>query len=262
MSYNPRTMATDPILLRILKDAEQTTREGRRFLAVFDLDSTLFDLTLRVSTIIEAFATDPAWRAKYPIECEILEEVQIRRTDWGIEDGLERVGLQKTEHPAFFRDLHQFWAECFFSDDFLHHDEPLPGAVAYVNRLRELGAHVMYLTGRDVPRMLKGTEKTLRDRGFPVSVAGVELVLKPSPTGQDDATFKRDILREASKTYSRIWLFENEPVNLNLVARDLPQIGLVYIVSTHSGREECAQHLARIEHFEVDAEAFTSGRGD
>ncbi|MES2963093.1 MAG: HAD family hydrolase [Bdellovibrionota bacterium] len=248
-------MTTDPILIRILREAEQTAREGGRFLAVFDLDSTLFDLTLRVSKIIDAFADDPGFRAKYPVECEILREVKVETADWGIGESVARAGLFQAERPAFYRDLHDFWAKCFFSDSFLHHDEPLPGAVKFVHELRSRGAQVMYLTGRDEPRMLKGTRESLRSRGFPVDVDGVDLVLKPE-AGLDDAAFKRDVLREASKKYRRIWLFENEPVNLNLIGRELPHIGLVYIVSTHSGREECADTLARIDHFEVDAESF------
>lgn len=255
MGYHPPTMASDLVLNRILREAEQCARDGGRFLAVFDLDSTLFDLTLRVSKIIDAFAEDPKWREKYPIECKILEEMQVHRTDWGIAEALIRAGLHESDHPAFYRDLHDFWAKCFFSDDYLHHDEPLPGAVDFVKDLRTRGAEIMYLTGRDVPRMFKGTEQSLRDRGFPVGLQGVHLILKPVAR-MDDAEFKRDVLRDALRDYQRIWLFENEPVNLNLVARDLPQIGLVYIVSTHSGREECAAELARIEHFEVDAESF------
>jgi hypothetical protein len=248
-------MTSDPILIRILREAELTSRQGDRFLAVFDLDSTLFDLTLRVSKILDAFAADPTWREKYPLQCEILDQVQVHRTDWGITESLARAGLYHDDHPAFFRDIHDFWAKCFFSDDFLHHDEPLPGAVDFVNGLRSRGAHIMYLTGRDVPRMMKGTRESLAARGFPIEGDDIQVILKPEAK-LDDAQFKRDVLREALGTYRRVWLFENEPVNLNLVARELPQIGLVYIVSTHSGREECAAELARIEHFEVDAEAF------
>ncbi|MEK7358029.1 MAG: hypothetical protein AAB250_16390, partial [Bdellovibrionota bacterium] len=113
------SMPSDLVLIRILKEAEQSTREGRRFLAVFDLDSTLFDLTLRVSKIIDAFAADPHWRAKYPIECEILADVRINRSEWGMREGLARAGIFEAERPAFYRDLHDFWAKCFFSDDFL-----------------------------------------------------------------------------------------------------------------------------------------------
>ena len=83
----------------------------------------------------------------------------------------------------------------------------------------------------------------------------IQLVLKPD-ANLDDAEFKRDILRDIEPHFGKIWLFENEPVNLNLIARDCPKIGLVFIISTHSGRESLEPAIARIPHFEVDADSF------
>lgn len=239
--------------MSILEEAWQYSQSHRPFLAVFDLDSTLFDLTLRVSTIVDDFAEDPVHSAAFPEECRQLKTVQILPTDWGLEAPLARAGMNP-EGP-FFHALQHYWHERFFSDAYMKHDEPLPGAVEYVQELHLAGAHIMYLTARDIPRMLKGTEVSLRANHFPLASQTAELVLKPR-IEMDDAHFKLEVLQECEKQYERIWLFENEPVNINLVARHCPQIGLIFIESTHSGREQLQQTLHSIRHFEVDLDEF------
>jgi hypothetical protein len=243
------------VLNRILTEAIQAKAKHEPFLAVFDLDSTLFDLTTRMCRIVDAFAEEPKHRHRYPKECEALRNLPIQPTDWGLGEPLSRVGMTNETHHEFYRDLHQFWATCFFSDSFLHHDEPHPGAVGYVQKLHSVGAEIMYLTGRDVPRMLDGTKTSLREHGFPLDEAGIELRLKPV-ADWDDAEFKVDVLRECAHRFSKIYFFENEPVNLNLVAEKLPEIALVYIDSCHSGREQITSTLDTIQHFEFSAEEF------
>ncbi|HVK62336.1 MAG TPA: HAD family hydrolase [Bdellovibrionales bacterium] len=243
------------ILARILDDAAVHRASNEKFLAVFDLDSTLFDLTLRISKIVEDFRNDEANKARFPTECEQLKDFVLNPDEWGMDLGLARIGLNGQEHRPFLEALHIFWADCFFSGSHLHHDEPLPGSVEFVQALLKTGAHIMYLTGRDIPRMLEGTVRILRERGFPVDGDNVEVILKPVAS-MDDARFKADVLKTSVKLYKTIWLFENEPANLNLVAKELPSIGLVFIESCHSGREQLDGVLDRIKHFEVDASEF------
>lgn len=240
-------------LQSILEEAWAYSQSSRPFLAVFDLDSTLFDLTLRVSTIVDDFAEDPVHRAAFPDECRRLRSVEILQTDWGLEGPLSRIGLP-VDGP-FFHALQKHWAERFFSDDYMIHDDPLPGAVEYVQELHLAGAHIMYLSGRDIPRMAKGTEESLREHHFPLAAGSAKIVLKPHGS-MDDAHFKLDVLRDIESLYEKIWLFENEPVNLNLIARHCPEIGLIFIDSTHSGREQLERDLHAIRHFEVDLEEF------
>lgn len=237
------------VLHQILHEAWDHSQSGRPFLAAFDLDSTLFDLTGRVTKIVDHFRQIDANRMRFPEECRLLESLEIHRSDWGLKAPLERLGIQ-CDGP-FFKALHQHWADAFFSNNFLAYDEPLPGAVSFVRKLHELGAHIMYLTGRDIPRMGEGTYKSLLNKKFPVDHPTVQLVLKPH-AHLDDANFKAEILRQIEARYERIWFFENEPVNLNLVARECPNVKLVFIDSTHSGREQPPPALERITHFEVD----------
>jgi hypothetical protein len=252
-----RTPSPEPILSRVLHEAWEFSKTGRRFLAVFDLDSTLYDLTLRVSTIIDEFALKPENIARFPAECAGLARVKIEPTDWGLEAPLGRAGL--ASNTPFFKALHDYWVACFFSDAYMLHDEPLPGAVEYVQELHQVGAHIMYLTGRDIPRMGRGSQESLRLHKFPLVLPTARLVLKPR-ADLDDAQFKLEVLQEAEDEYERIWLFENEPVNLNLVARHCPDIGLIFIDSTHSGREQLEPTLEAIKHFEADIAEFRNKR--
>ena len=245
------------ILRRILEEASNQTLTNEPLLAIFDLDSTLFDLTLRMVRIVENFGESPEWQALYPKECAALKALPIRSSDWGLKEALERVGILESGSPNFYRDLHLHWAACFFSGDWLHHDEPLPGALDFVLELQKRGAHITYLTGRDVPRMQVGTVKTLAAQGFPVDGPGVEVILKPK-ADMDDARFKVDYMKTLLPQYKRIWLFENEPVNLNLTAKELPEVQLVFIDSCHSGREEVSETLDRITHFEVTLDEMKS----
>jgi hypothetical protein len=249
------TLENTHILERILREAHSAVHSGERFLAAFDLDSTLFDLTLRISGIIDEFLADSENRRLFAAECEALKKMEILRTDWGVDQAMARVGITQQSHPKFVRAVLDFWSYHFFSDQFLHRDEPLPGAVDFVQELHRSGAHIMYLTGRDVPRMLKGTNESLKTWNFPLDHHSARLVLKPS-AALDDASFKVAILKEAERNYDHMWLFENEPVNINLVARHCPSIGLVFIDTTHSGVETVSPNLARLPHFEVDLEEF------
>ena len=243
------------VLDQILKDAHRALLSEETFLAIFDLDSTLFDLTRRIQEIHIAFANDPKWKAKYPRECAALAKVMVSPRDWAIREGLERAGMFEKDMPEFYHDIHKHWVKCFFSNDYLHMDEPLPGAVEFVRALEAEGAQIMYLTGRDIARMEMGTADSLRHWNFPMDEEHVELVLKPH-YDIDDAEFKSAVISDATDEFDHIWLFENEPVNLNLIQQTSPSVHLVFIDTTHSGREQVPSELARIPHFEVDLIAF------
>ena len=226
-------------------------------LVVFDLDSTLYDLALRVTAILHRFAKSPEKQALFPEECSRLLEVEILRGDWGLHEPLGRLGLSQTQYPAFWEDVHQAWAQGFFSNEFLTFDKPLPGAVRFVQDVLTAGADVLYLTGRDVARMGAGTEASLRETGFPLDGTRARLTLKPK-AGMDDAQFKADEIKHLASTYSAIWVFENEPVNINAVLKSSPQVKMVFVDTCHSGLESIPPSIAQIPHFEISIEDFES----
>ena len=53
----------------------------------------------------------------------------------------------------------------------------------------------------------------------------------------EDSIYKTNKLQTLNKTYKYIAFFENEPVILNKVSKELPQIHLFWVDSTHSRKE-------------------------
>lgn len=224
-------------------------------LVVFDLDSTLFDLAIRVTAILDEYSRSPEHKARFPLECEVLKRIEIRKGDWGLTEPLERLGIRQSTHPEFVRDVQQAWAKGFFSNRFLKHDLPLPGAVQFVRDVISAGADVIYLTGRDIPRMQAGTRQSLLETGFPLNDQSAKMVLKPLAE-MDDAAFKVDEIVAYQLRYKQIWLFENEPVNINAVSKRCPNVKMVFVDTCHSGLEEVHASISKIPHFEIAVNEF------
>lgn len=211
-------------------------------LVVFDLDSTLFNVSPRTEKILKEFSNDLHYKALYPKQAEALNNVEVKNTDWGIKQAISRLQI---EGPIeFFDDIKNYWIERFFSNAYLHFDEPYEGAINYVQSLKNLGARIMYLTGRDQHRMGLGSIEVLKKHNFPVDDHH-QLILKPEK-GMSDSKFKRDVFLELKKQHSNIWFFENEPVNINLLQKEIPKINVVFVDSVHSSLEPAPTHLPTV----------------
>jgi hypothetical protein len=235
-------------LEKILTEMAYFQRQNKRALAVFDLDSTLFDVGPRLKKILHDFAADTEFKKKFPDACELLSSAETQRTDWGIKDAVMRAGLgdHSTElHQA----LREFWRVRFFSNEYLHFDRPYEGAVEFVQKVEELQCDIAYLTGRDVRRMGIGSQEVLRKWQMPLNESSALLVLKPQQ-GMDDAAFKSDWFASLPEgQYEKIWFFENEPVNVNLVRSLHKHIEIVFFDSTHSRQESPPIDVPRIINF-------------
>ncbi len=238
-------------LERILTEIASFEASGRQALAVFDLDSTLFDVSPRLKKILHDFAVLPENQTRFPEACQILSKAETYRTDWGIKNAVVRAGLDR-HHPEFHQALKDFWFQNFFSNEYLDYDIPYEGGVEYVQRLLKIGADIVYLTGRDVHRMGQGSRDTLLKWNFPLDDKRSQLVLKPQK-GLDDAKFKSDWFAAIPpEKYAKIWFFENEPVNVNLVRVEHQHIEIVFFESTHSGKAEAPTDLPVILNFLIE----------
>src|SRR5690606_15584018 len=128
------------------------------------------------------------------------------------------------------------------SNSYLHYDQPYEGAVDYVQALHQAGAHIIYLTGRDVERMGEGSVEVLKKWNFPMNDKA-ELVLKPHRS-MDDAEFKSDWFIKACRIdFEKIYFFENEPVNLHKILKTCPQVEMIFFKSTHAGKAAPPENL-------------------
>jgi len=215
-------------LLAGLVARSSDTIDGRRPLLVFDLDGTLLDNRPRVVAILHELAQ--SWRESHPEAAAKVARARDEDIGYGLVDNLMRLGIEVPElHAAGQR----FWFERFFIDEYLRHDTALAGAVEFARRCHEAGASIMYLTGRDLPKMAVGTLASLRDLGFPIGVVGTSLVTKPAFDIPDER-FKREVARELDRVGPVLAVFDNEPGNCNALLEAHPACVSVLLDTQHA----------------------------
>lgn len=226
-------------LEKILTDLAQNSRN----LCVFDLDSTLFNVSPRTQKILHEFAD---------LYHQDLKAIEIEVSDWGLKEPLIRHGYSLEHHTEIHENLRDFWVDRFFSNSYVHYDVPYTGAVSFVQKLStESKNTIYYLTGRDVHRMEKGTYDVLKKWGFPVFENSVQL--KPHRS-MEDHLFKRDWILDLQNKNpeSTIYLFENEPVNINFIGQTTQNIKIVFLDTTHSRKEQVSVPVIKLSDFRKD----------
>lgn len=235
-----------------LKSILSIAAEKPRTVCIFDLDSTLFNVSPRTQRILNEFAD---------LHNPDLRKVEIRHTDWGLKEALVRAGYNFDSNIELHKTLRDFWVERFFSNKYLHYDVPYIGAVAFVQRLVKTKCEIHFLTGRDVARMGTGTLDVLTKWGFPVEAKNLHL--KPD-RALDDHQFKLDWLlnhfpiEKYPPTAAPIFFFENEPVNINTLGKIRPDIHIVYLDTTHSRKENVSVPVITVPNFQVKDETCST----
>jgi hydroxymethylpyrimidine pyrophosphatase-like HAD family hydrolase len=216
-----------PILAKVLEKTTALYNKQKRPIVVFDLDGSLFDNRPRILRILQEFAKEKKYitsDAATKLRALTTAQVQYR-----LPDTLAAVGITD---PAVVQNAAAFWAERFFTDDYLQHDVPTPGSVVFVRTLYSNGARIVYLTGRDAPRQLMGTVKALRDHGLPIGIQGTELIMKPTMQTQD-AIFKQQVTNYLRHFGTVVATFDNEPANSNVYRRAFPKATVVLYHAPH-----------------------------
>lgn len=218
-------------------DLLQSPKSGSRPRLVLDLDSTLFCVSPRTQFILRQFPNSKHAETFEDDHHEVLESLKTIETnprDWGIRSSLIRNTIKA--RIDFFEALRKHWVQHFFSNAMLVHDIPYDGAVEFVSELHQLGVHISYLTGRDVPRMGKGTEDQLKRYGLPLD-SPEDLQMKPR-AGLEDADYKVNHLKSLGGDLTQTWFVDNEPMILHAVENRVPEINLIYTDTVHSGIEQ------------------------
>lgn len=235
------------ILNNVLETAKRHIEKKGTFKAIFDLDSTLFDVNPRIQKILNDFGNDNAVQAQYPEAARILSSVTDLKKTYKLKDQIIHIGLH--QQPAdFYSKLLAFWKQHFFGNEYLKYDQPYEGAIEFVKEIYSLGAKVIYLTGRDVVRMGAGTEAQILQWDLPLNNRAW-LGMKPNKD-MDDALFKLEYLQKLPRDGVDIWFFENEPANIELVLKDAQHVKIIYFDSYHSETAEPpGEHIPRIKSF-------------
>jgi hypothetical protein len=202
----------------VAAEVERVAAAGQLPVVIFDLDDTLFETRTRSAAIIREFGEQNGDAR--------LRAARYEHVRFGLEETLAEVGLTSAEIAGDLgRQVRRFWSPRFFNGTHYHHDTPLLGAVAYVNRLHGLGAKVVYLTGRKTGAKAPSLE-ALRVAGFPTGER-TTIFVKPDPVpGQpklETAEWKGLETRTSILPMGTVVAaFDNEPVNVNALRESLP----------------------------------------
>jgi hypothetical protein len=226
--FSPLSAAAQSELLRSIVEKSRPRAGQARPVVVFDLDGTLFDNRPRTAAILKAYAEKV--RHSATDLAEKLFTLHPENVPYLLTDTLARVGIT-AEHEIEV--LREHWVEHFFVDGWLHHDVALPGAVSFARACWENGASLVYLTGRDLPKMALGSFASLRDTGFPIGVPGTSLVCKPDPALADER-YKREVCPEMARVGEVIASFDNEPGNCNAFFEHFPAAASVLLATQHA----------------------------
>jgi hypothetical protein len=197
-------------------------------LAVFDLDGTLFNNSVRAIRIFQEFAH--AHALDHP---ELISAFQSLKSDglpYLVKDIVATVGVTE---PSVVKAIESFWFERFFTDAYMGFDLPTPGAVQVVQRLYSAGVVPVYLTGRDAPNMLQGTVAALQRDGFPIGTADTRIILKPD-FHTPDTEYKASVVDHLRHQGDVVALFDNEPGICNLLSRAFPEAVGIWLDTHHA----------------------------
>jgi len=165
----------------------------------------------------------------YPEETEKLKNLKRKDIVWGLKQNLKKVGIEPSE--KFMKEIFEFWYERFFSNDYII-DVPIKGSVHFVNKAKNIGFEIIYLTGR-FESMRKGTIENLEKNNFPINDKNKSLIMKPSDEISDHE-FKHLAMEEIKKYGYILAAFDNEPINVNIFKEHLPNSEVFFVETNHS----------------------------
>ncbi len=228
--------AAPDIFSKIESHALAHLSKGTKAYVLLDLDSTLYEVAPRTVRIFKEAVRELHAAIPEPVRVA-LQGLGPGGTGYSVEDTWQNLGLclKDPKLSEARGSLEAFWSEKFFSNEYLSEDVPYPGTAAFARNLHSLGASLVYLTGRDVPRMGKGTLECLQRDGFPIGVDRTQLQMKASHR-LDDVIHKVGIAEALAKQGAVVASFENEPRNFAALAEALPDAIHVFVDTVCSNR--------------------------
>lgn len=214
-------------------------------MCVFDLDGTLYENRPRTLRILHAVAA--SLESEHHDDATAILALSWQDLLYRVEDTLRPRGVSEVVIDR----CTEAWRKRFFTDAACADDIPQRGAVRFVRACYDRGATVVYLTGRDIPGMLVGTVRTLRDDGFPIGVPRTELVLKPT-FEEPDTTFKQSTFDALDELGAVVATFENEPGNANMFLERWPSAYSVFVATQWApGAPPPAEGIVTVSDFEL-----------
>lgn len=229
--YNPQSLAD------LIETVRVEAAKGKSPVVMFDLDDTLTNTRDRTVRILHDFANQAEIQSAFPDESKKLETLEFAQTSFLLKDTMKSMNI---DNPAFIEKANDFWQANFFTNKYCAEDIETSGASVYLHLLAKAGAKIVYMTGRDIPRMGKGTKENLAKNHFPrkrwfsfISGPAPVLILKPDQK-EDDLKFKESQYDNIRNMGEVVGAFENEPANINSMANAFPHAAAIFLDTIHS----------------------------
>jgi hypothetical protein len=213
----------------VLDEISKRVREQEKPLVLLDLDSTLYEVGPRTYQILVEWARsaqDPRF-ANVQKKVLAMDPAEVK---YSVNETLLHLNVfEKDLHaPESLRSAEKFWFDRFFTNEYLKYDHAYSGAAAFAQRIYNLGAEVVYLTGRDEPGMGDGTRANLLRDGFPWEKPRTHLLMKPT-FQQADLAHKLDAADYIRRHGVLVASFENEPPNVVALSQVFPEAMHVFM---------------------------------
>jgi len=224
------------VLRQVHEGIRQEIAKNAQPVLLLDLDSTLYHVESRSHQILKEWVDSPESREFGPLR-EKIAEINSEHLGYSLVDTFTKFGLSVMD-PAVEKVLHsvqKFWGRRFFTNEYLAYDRAYEGAPEFVQEAYELGAEIVYLTGRDEPGMGKGTRNRLIADRFPFERPRTRLLLKQS-FEHDDLEYKSKAADEVRSVGNLIASFENEAPNLVALSDIFPTAMHVFVDTVMSER--------------------------
>jgi hypothetical protein len=234
--------------------AQGGSRRDAHPLVLLDLDSTLYEVGPRTYQILREWAQTAASQGFGTVRDAVFK-AEPWHVGYSVRDTLRALGVDADSRevaPALAA-IKEFWAKRFFTSEYLKHDHAYPGAAAFTRKLHDLGAEIVYLTGRDEPGMGDGTRAMLMRDGFPWEKERTHLLLKKA-AHLPDLSHKTEAAEYVRAHGTLIASFENEPPNLVALSEIFPDAMHVFVDTVCSDHPALpGKNLYRIKGFSSHA---------
>lgn len=217
---------------------------------IFDLDDTLFYSSSRSFIIFRELINSDEFQKNYPAQVKKLLKIKQSQIKYSIKETLISTGIN---HEGFIERVLDFWKERFFTNAYVKEDTAVVGGSEYVNKLMNLGATIVYLTGRD-DSMRDGTIESLMKSGFPYDEISSILITKER-FDEPDLEYKKAAFKEIESLGEIVAFFENEPKNLNAMIEYFPNAVPVFLDIKHSpASDEPSEKAIKIKNYIISEE--------
>ena len=240
-------------LENLAQSVQKSTFKNGTPTVVFDLDDTIFDTSGRNRVIFSEIRNNEELGEKFPKQIEKMRKGFISNYQYRFSDNMNSLGIT---NKKFIRAAKKIWSSKFFSNQYLKEDRLVYGVKDYLERMRQLGANIIYLTGR-AETLRVGTLEAFLHHGIPMKKPDV-LLMKPQ-AHMDDEEFKNEVLENLKQDESIkvLGTFENEPRNANLFQKHFPKATNFLVGNRHSGKPfTLSKKIIKVRNFNYIAPKF------